>query len=905
MKRAVAILFALIFFCSTVYAAQIYKAEEIIPIADGITLTKVRGFYSDHNISYSVIEADLTNENVGLSLLTPYTGNDTLDTVGNIAVSYPDAVAAVNADFFSTVKSGKALSLGIEIQDGKLLQSPINPDTMATFYEKDGAADISYLGFSVMVVAPNWQYAPIAHINKHTSYYGSILMYTSDFNGGYSPAPGGEVLEVVVDDGVITEFRRGMPSVKIPENGYVLVVSEGSTMFFANNFALGDPVKLDYYVTPDILSSDTAFGGGALLVSEGKALTSFSHVVSGYNPRSAIGIDKSGTRVYLVAVNGRSTKSRGMTMSELASLMEELGCYKALNMDGGGSTNMVASTVWQEKLHTVNSPSENRRVVNAVGLTYTSEPGEPYGIMLEADSDTVFIGQSTNISYAVYDKNMRPVSYEVSLSSDKGSFEGTDFTGTEGGEAHIYASCGEAAETINIYVIDKIAGINGNGLYTMSKGESADIEISVFDEYGHESNISSFSSFSFATSDASVAYASEGTIHAVGDGSCVITVSKDGAAFNAAVTVGSSSYDYYDNFETLSGEFSSYPAYVGGDYSLSEELSHSGSSSGRLYYDFTAETEDTKAAYLTLSEPVTLSDDEDEISVYAKTDASFSHSLKALCTDKNSEALYLNFEKASDGGDGFSLYKARISSNAARPVTLTRLYVAALSEEAADEGCVYFDDLSFKAKESPKLPYVPATVYCDPMEKDGGGRTFNVGLARDNGTLLSRMALSRMSDALSEGSCFALFGSDASSAVNKLGSFAAVEDEDALYISIDTSNDGIRKTSSSQWDSLLSALSQASESNIFILSESSVFSSDTFENEVITKLLSSLASSGKNVFVICGGEKNELSIIDNVRYFTISDISSDASPIGRINNYSYLEFSFGNNVSYRWRHVFK
>lgn len=227
-----------------VFAAQIYKTEEEIFIAEGVTLTKVKSFYSDHNLSYSYIKADLSNENVGLKLLTPYTGSDSLDTVGNIASSYPGTVAAMNADFFSTVKSGKALSLGIEIQDGKLLQSPINPDTMATIYEKDGVVDMSYLGFNIMVVAPNWEYAPIAHLNKHTSYYGAILMYTSDFNGGYSPAPGGEVVEVVIENGTVREFRRNMPPVKIPENGCVLVVSEGSSMFLANNFAVGDPRKV-------------------------------------------------------------------------------------------------------------------------------------------------------------------------------------------------------------------------------------------------------------------------------------------------------------------------------------------------------------------------------------------------------------------------------------------------------------------------------------------------------------------------------------------------------------------------------------------------------------------------------------------------------------------------------------
>lgn len=902
MKKLSAFLVALTFLFSGIFASEIYKTEEVIAIADGITLTKVRSFHSDHNLSYSYIKADLNNENVGLRLLTPYTGTDSLDTVGNIASSYPGTVAAMNADFFSTVKSGKALSLGIEIQDGKLLQSPINPDSMATIYEKDGIVDMSYLGFNVMVVAPNWEYAPIAHINKHTSYYGSILMYTKDFNGGYSPAPGGEVLEVVVEDGKIKEFRRNMPSAEIPDNGCILVVSEGATMFFANNFAVGDPVKFDYYVSPDILSSDTAFGGGAMLVSDGKAVTSFSHVISGYNPRSAIGIDKSGKTLYLVAVNGRTSESRGMTMSELAALMADLGCYKAVNLDGGGSTNMVASTVWNEKIHTVNKPSENRRVVNAVGLSYSSEPGTPSGITLEADSKSVFIGQSTKISYAVYDENKRPVSADVSFYADGGEVSDSYFTGSSGGNALIRAESGDASGELRIFVIDKIAGIESERTFSLSPGESADIPLIVYDSEGHRCSVYNYEPFAFETTDSSVAYAKDGVIHAVGNGSAVISVSKDNAVSYIGVTVGSTPYDYADGFESVTGEFSSYPAYVGGDCSLSEEYFRSGSSSLRLYYDFTADTDDTKAAYFSLLSPVRLADSESSITIHAKTDEAFSHSLKALFTDKNGNAVYVGFRKTEDGD--FSRYTAEIPADTPRPVSLSKIYVAALSGEEKDEGYVYFDDLSFSAAESAPLPFIPENSYDDPMEFAGAGRTFSVGASVNGGTLLSRLGHDKMLASLSASSAFALFGTDNSSAVNKRNAFYKAEDEDALYISVNAGSGGIRKADSSQWDKISSAVAASGKKNIFILSETPVLSSDSFENEAAMGYFKSLADSGKNVFVIEKGTEDTLKIIDSVRYFTVSDVSKNASVSTKINNYSYLEFSFGETVTYCWKRVF-
>ena len=58
------------------------------------------------------------------------------------------------------------------------------------------------------------------------------------------------------------------------------------------------------------------------------------------HPRTAIGIKSDGT-VVIFAVDGRQEPySVGMTLQELAELMQAAGCVNAINMDGGGSTSM-------------------------------------------------------------------------------------------------------------------------------------------------------------------------------------------------------------------------------------------------------------------------------------------------------------------------------------------------------------------------------------------------------------------------------------------------------------------------------------------------------------------------------------------------------------------------------------
>jgi len=196
MKRIIVFALALLISCTELYAAPIYSYEETIPISESISLTRVESFYSDRNISYSYIRADLSDENTNLSLLKSNSGSDILETVGSLAATEPSIVAALNADFFSVFKGNTGFSLGIEVKDGELLQSPINPSTMATIAYIDKQVLMSYLDFHIMAVAPNWNYQEIRHLNKHTSYFGDVLMYTKDFNGGMSPAPGGEVVEV-------------------------------------------------------------------------------------------------------------------------------------------------------------------------------------------------------------------------------------------------------------------------------------------------------------------------------------------------------------------------------------------------------------------------------------------------------------------------------------------------------------------------------------------------------------------------------------------------------------------------------------------------------------------------------------------------------------------------------------
>ncbi len=81
-----------------------------------------------------------------------------------------------------------------------------------------------------------------------------------------------------------------------------------------------------------------AVGGFGLLLDKGENVG----VDGNRHPRTAAGVSKDGRYLYLVVIDGRQPgHSVGATTEETAALLESLGAYDALNLDGGGSTTLV------------------------------------------------------------------------------------------------------------------------------------------------------------------------------------------------------------------------------------------------------------------------------------------------------------------------------------------------------------------------------------------------------------------------------------------------------------------------------------------------------------------------------------------------------------------------------------
>ncbi len=89
--------------------------------------------------------------------------------------------------------------------------------------------------------------------------------------------------------------------------------------------------------------SPTDKARGSLLVQNGRNLGSTARVFpDDLHGRTAVGVDASGTTVYVVVIDGRQPGwSIGMTLPTLADMMIGLGANDAINLDGGGSSSFV------------------------------------------------------------------------------------------------------------------------------------------------------------------------------------------------------------------------------------------------------------------------------------------------------------------------------------------------------------------------------------------------------------------------------------------------------------------------------------------------------------------------------------------------------------------------------------
>ncbi len=154
---------------------------------------------------------------------------------------------------------------------------------------------------------------------------------------------------------------------EIPSNGYVLS-GIGAERKFIKSLKENDIIEITTTVSlangTNITPSEV-ISGYPVILRNGKVTDPVDILkhLNGLHPRTAIGNDSTGTKLTILIVDGRSKVSDGCTSKVLADIMRYVGCDDAMNLDGGGS-----SELYVKSLGICNVPSDGveRTVANGI-----------------------------------------------------------------------------------------------------------------------------------------------------------------------------------------------------------------------------------------------------------------------------------------------------------------------------------------------------------------------------------------------------------------------------------------------------------------------------------------------------------------------------------------------------------
>ena len=338
-----------------VYRIQIVKVTK--DLGNGLAYT----FWQDDMSGLPVRIYALTLAPDSRYELRPFSGAGAVNGRGRLvkAVAANGARAAVNACYFDT----DGWVIGNCKWDGSFFGVDDTPRS-AFIVDKEGKAsiqkDLSYLG---TVSLPDGRTLTIKGLNRQRI-TDDLVLFNRNYAGSTRTNEHGR--EVRVSKGRATEVSA-KGNMRLDRESLVL------SGHGANADALARVRRGDRVAIAQTLGSRLAdearlvVGGGPLLVEKGvvnvrsREESMASDIAYGRAPRTGVGVKADGT-VLLMVADGRSQYSAGMSLKEFATYLKRFGAVSAVNLDGGGSSEMVLDG------KIMNRPSDGSERPVSIGL---------------------------------------------------------------------------------------------------------------------------------------------------------------------------------------------------------------------------------------------------------------------------------------------------------------------------------------------------------------------------------------------------------------------------------------------------------------------------------------------------------------------------------------------------------
>ena len=393
-------------------ADQLTLTDRSEPIGPGIELRHLETLSASGWTDAQILTVDLAEQAVTTDLLmADHVGQATGLTQQAKAAG---AIAGVNGDFFDIGNSGAALRPAI--RSGRVVKSG-DPETVVGV-TNGRLGSLTSLALEATATFPDGAHA-VRSFDALGRGANSIAAYTSNW-GPYSRAQAtgasSDRAEAVVTDGVVVSVDpAGAGAGTLPANTIALVGREAGAAAI-RTLRAGDRVDFAYRLDGEGVD-DLRFAIGAAhpLVSDGVVQPQGDVSTA---PRTAVGFSEDRTTMYLAVADGRQTNVLGPRLREMGELMRSIGADDAVNLDGGGSSTLVARPLGQTDATIRNTPSDGseRATPNGVGIFLAPGSGVADRLLLSAGAagaeTRVFPGLHRTFSVRAADENGGAVALE-------------------------------------------------------------------------------------------------------------------------------------------------------------------------------------------------------------------------------------------------------------------------------------------------------------------------------------------------------------------------------------------------------------------------------------------------------------------------------------------------------------
>jgi hypothetical protein len=396
---------------SAAAADQLTLTDRSEPIGPGIELRHLETLSSAGWTDAQILTVDLGEPALTTDLLMA-------DHVGQATplsqqAKAAGAIAGVNGDFFDIGNSGAALRPAI--RSGRVVKSGSPETVVGVTNERLGSLTSLALEATATVPSGTLQVRSFDALGAGAN---TIAAFTSNW-GPYSRAlasgSSSDRAEAIVTDGVVVSVdEAGAGEGTLPANTIALVGREAGAAAI-RALRVGDAVDFRYRLNGDGVD-DLRFAIGAAhpLVNDGVVQPQGDQSTA---PRTAVGFSADRGTMYLAVADGRQSAVLGPRLAEMGELMRSVGADDAVNLDGGGSSTLVARPLGQAQPTVRNTPSDGseRATPNGVGIFLAEGSGIADQLLLDAptagaeEQVRVFPGLRRTVVAGAVDENGGPV----------------------------------------------------------------------------------------------------------------------------------------------------------------------------------------------------------------------------------------------------------------------------------------------------------------------------------------------------------------------------------------------------------------------------------------------------------------------------------------------------------------